>query len=158
MIPIETTQYVYVAVLTVGSLAAFFNGSRVVILAMWGNLVATMTFSYSPMSLILIDLATAWLILMLVEDKVAKTVAFLFLVMVFVYPMVELIGFYWAYTIVEIIAYVQIFAMGADGMGRIIRSVRNRLRRGPSNAVHLQATKLDAAPNDKMAVAKDQGR
>jgi len=155
---IETSQYVYAAVLLVGSIVAFSTGSRAIIVVMLANFIGTVLYSYDPFVLAVIDFFSAWVLLLLVEDDAAKTVAFIFLVMVFTYPIVELVGFYTLYSIIDGMAYVQIFAMGGDGFGRLIRSIIHRLRSRDADAVHIQESRLDAAPHDQVAVAKDSRR
>ncbi len=155
MIHIETSQYIFAAVLLFASVVAFYTGTRVLILVLWANLILTMSFSYSPYALMMIDLLSAWTILMLVEDKTAKSIAVLFILMMFIYPLVGLLGFFWAYSIVEILAYGQLLFLGADGVGGFCSYCRDRLRRRLSHAIHIQESKLDAAPHDQVAVAKD---
>lgn len=157
MNPLEFSQYVYIAALMVGTVAAFCGGARFIALVMWMNLLFTIQFSHAPQVLAVLDLLSAVAIVLVVRDKAALTVAFLFGIMVFVYKLVEPFGFYIPYSIVEILAYGQVLAMGSTGFGNGIRIIRRGLRNLRAPSVHSQKTPLDAQANDFVAVGPDPG-
>ena len=157
MITLEFTQYVYLAVLVVGSAVAFFGGSRFIILVMWANFLATIQFSHAPGTLMLVDVLSACAIVLVVRDRAALTIAFIFCVMVFAYRLVEPLGYYTTYTIIDGLAYVQIFAMGSTGFGNGIRIIRRRIRSLLASPVHSQKTPMDAQGDAVVALGKDMG-
>lgn len=158
MNPLEFSQYVYIAALVVGTVAAFCGGSRFIALVLWINLLFTIQYSHAPEILQRLDLLSGIAIVSVVRDKAALTVAFIFGVMVFAYKLVEPFGFYATYSIVEILAYVQVFAMGSTGFGNGIRIIRRGLRNLRAPSVHSQKTPLDAQANDFVAVGPDPGQ
>ena len=141
----------------VGTVAALCGGSRFIALVMWGNLFVTLQYSHAPLALAVTDLICAVAIVLVVRDKAALTVAFIFGIMVFVYKLVEPFGFYTTYSIVENLAYGQVLAMGSHGFGNGISIIRRGLRNFLAPSVHSQKTPLDAQANDFVAVGPDPG-
>jgi len=154
---LEFNQYAYIAVLLAATPVAFYNGARFVALVMWLNLIFTLQYSHAPSALMLIDLLSACSIVLVVRDRPALTVAFIFGIMVFAYRLVEPLEYYTTYSIVDGLAYVQIFAMGSTGFGNGVRIIRRRARSLLASFVHSQKTQLDAQGNDCMALGKDMG-
>lgn len=152
---LEFNQYAYVMVLLVATPVAFYSGSRFVALVMWLNLIFTLQYSHAPMVLQRLDLLCAVAIVLVVRDKAALTVSFIFGLMVFSYKLVEPLGFYATYSIVGGLAYVQIFAMGSTGFGNGVGVVRRRIRGFLSSPVHRKKTQLDAQGNDCLALGED---
>ena len=157
MNPLEFSQYVYIAALMVGTVAAFCGGTRFIAFVMWINLLFTIQYSHAPEILQRLDLLSAIAIVMVLRDRAALTVAFMFGLMVFVYKLVEPFGFFIPYAIVDGLAYVQILAMGSHGFGNGIRIIRRGLRNLRASSVHSQKTPLDAQANDFVAVGPDPG-
>lgn len=156
MSPLEFSQNFYVSALLIGSVVAFFGGNRIIILVMWSNLVGTIGYSHDPITLMYLDFFSALALVAWVDGKQSMTVAFIFCVMVLVYPLTDFLGFYATYSIVDGLAYVQIFAMGADGFGGVIRRFLNRNRRDHSADIYHQKTQLDAKGNGVVAMEKVQ--
>lgn len=152
---LEFPQYIYLALLLIGSGVAYFHNSRFVILIMWANVLATMYVGHSPLDLAFIDLGSAVILLYVVETKAAKTIAVIFCVMVFMYPLTDFFGPVTTYTIVDILASVQIFAMGSTGFGRGIRHINRRFVRVFTSSVSVQNHGLDTTPDDSVAVEKN---
>jgi hypothetical protein len=157
MNPLEFTQNVYIIVLLVGSIVALFGGSKFIILVMWINLGFTIQYSHAPDVLMVLDLLSACVLVAVVRDKPAMTVAVLFGLMVFSYKLVAPLGFYVTYTIVDVLAYAQIFAMGSTGFGSGIRIIRNRIRKLSASSVHSKETTLDTTA-DVFVVAGEAQR
>ena len=153
---LDLSQYIYLIILLIGSAVAS-RESRFLILVMWLNFLATMAFSFNPYYLMIIDLLSAVTILAIIETKRAMTIAFIFCIMVFIYPLGTVFGNYAIYTMVDGLAYVQIFALGSTGFGRGIRYCRNRIRRFSDTRVSGQKVKLDAPENDQMALGTGVG-
>ncbi len=158
MNPLEFSQYVYIAALMVGTGAAFCGGHRFIALVMWANLSVTIQYSHAPEILQRVDLLSALAIVLVVRDKAALTVAFLFGVMVFVYPLVDVFDFYIPYIMVDGLAYGQLLAMGAAGFGGGIRIIRRGIISRLPSLVHSQEARPDAAPDDCVAVGKALGQ
>ena len=157
MIALEFTQYVYLTALVVGSAVAFFGGSRFIILVMWTNFLVTIQYSHAPGTLMLVDVLSAVILLAVVRNRASMTIAFIFCVMVFAYRLVEPLGYYTTYTIIDGLAYVQLFAMGSAGFGNGIRILRRRISSHLSSSIHSQGTRMDTAPNAVVALGKDMG-
>lgn len=155
---LEFNQYVYILALVVGTVAAFCGGHRFIALVMWCNLFVTLQYSHAPEVLAVTDLLSGIAIVLVVRDKAALTVAFLFGVMVFVYPLVEVFDFYIPYTMVGGLAYAQLLAMGAAGFGGGIRIISRGIISRLSSLVHSQEARLDAAPDDCVGVGKTLGQ
>ena len=155
MIHLEFTQCVYLAALAVGSAVAFSGGQRLIVLVMWANVIATIQFSHAPSALMGIDLLSAVALVAVVRNRAALTIAFIFGVMVFAYRLVEPLGYYTTYTIIDGLAYVQIFAMGSAGFGTGIRIIRRRILRLLASPVHSQISRMDSQGDVSMALGKD---
>ena len=153
----DSSQYIYMIVLLVGSVVAVFGGSRFLVMVMWANFMATMAFSFNPVYLMIIDLMSAVTILAVLGTKQAKTIAFIFCVMVFIYPLSKVIGKDAIFTTVDGLAYVQIFALGSTGFGRGLRYYLNRLRRLSYSYVSGQKDELDTTENGHVALGKGVG-
>jgi len=155
---VDWSQYIYLFLLLVGSVAAYFHGSKFIVLVMWVNFLATMELSFDPLMVALVDLASAWAILMVVQNRAAFTIAALFCVMALIYPTSVLIGVSATYTLVDILAYVQILAMGSTGFGRAVRVGRDRYRKLFNIPVSIQNDEMDPDQGRKVALGKDSGR
>ena len=152
---LESSQYAYIAVLIAATPVAFHSGARFVALVMWLNLLFTLQYSHAPDVLRMMEALCAVSIVLVVRDKAALTVAAAFCFMVFAYRLVEPLGYYTTYTIVELLAYGQIFAMGATGFGTGIRIIRRGIRSFLSSPVHSQISRMDPQGNASMALGKD---
>lgn len=155
---LEFSQYAYILALVVGTVAAFCGGARFIALVMWVNVLFTIQYSHAPEVLQRLDLLSAIAIVLVVRDKAALTVAFIFGLMVFAYKLVEPFGFYATYSIVEILAYGQVLAMGSTGFGNGIRIIRRGLRNILTPSVHRQKAPVDTQANDFVAVGPDPGQ
>jgi len=153
---VDWSQYIYLILLLIGSGVAYAHDSRFIILVMWANFIATMELSGGPLAVAFVDLSCAYAILMVVnnKNKPAMTIVAIFCVMAPIYQLAEIIGVTATYTIVDILAYVQIFAMGSTGFGNGIRAIRDRYRRLSSPSVSLQK-RLDAKGDTPVALDKD---
>ena len=158
MNPLELSQYVYIAALVVGTVAAFCGAARFIAFVMWINLLFTIQYSHAPEILQRLDLLSAIAIVMVLRDRAALTVAFLFCMMVFVYPLVEVFDFNLPYIMVDGLAYAQLLAMGAAGSGGGISILRRGIISRLSSLVHSQEARLDATPDDCVAVGKALGQ
>jgi len=154
---VDWSQYIYLFLLLVGSVAAYFHGSKFIVLVMWVNFLATMELSFEPLMVALVDLASAWAILMVVQNRAAFTIAALFCVMALIYPTSVLIGVSATYTLVDILAYVQILAMGSTGFGRAVRFGRDRYRKLFNTPISIQKDGMDPDRGRKVALGKDLG-
>ena len=150
----DWSQDIYLMLLLVGSIAAYHRGSKFIILVMWCNFLATMLLSPEPLMVALADLASAGAILMIVQNKAAFTIAALFCVMALIYPASIIIGASATYTIVDGLAYVQIFAMGSTGFGSAIRFGRDRYRKLFNAPVSVQNDGMDPEKSHTVAMAK----
>ena len=152
---LEFNQYAYILALLACTPVAFYSGARFVALVMWLNLFFTLQYSHAPDALMWLDVLSAGAIVAVVRDRAALTVAFIFGMMVFAYRLVEPLDYYATYTIVGVLAYVQIFAMGSAGFGTGIRIIRRRIRSLLSSPVHIQSSRMDPQGDDYMALGKD---
>jgi len=154
---VDWSQDIYLFLLLVGSIAAYRHGSKFIILVMWCNFLATMLLSSEPLMVALVDIASAWAILMVVQNRAAFTIAGLFCVMALIYPASIIIGASATYTIVDVLAYVQIFAMGSTGFGSAIRFGRDRYRKLFDAPVSIQKDGMEPNQGHKVALGKDLG-
>ncbi len=154
---LEFSQYAFIVVLLAATPVAFYSGARFVALVLWLNLIFTLQYSHAPGTLMLVDVLSACSIVLVVRDRAALTVAAAFCFMVFAYRLVEPLGYYTTYTIVEGLAYVQIFAMGSAGFGTGIRIIRRRVRRIFGSSVHSQKSPMDTQANVDVALGKNMG-
>ena len=152
---LELNQYAYILVLMAATPVAFYSGARFVALVMWINLVFTLQYNHAPDILRWLDAISAFAIVAVVRDRPALTVAFIFGVMVLAYKLVEPLGYDTTYTIVDGLAYVQIFAMGSAGFGAGIRIILRRICILLASSVHSQKAPMGATGNAAVALGKD---
>ena len=128
----DWSQGLYAAVLAIAALKAgkdYWLLSAVMI----GNFVATMLASESPVSVAIIDLTSAGLLIN--EGRRANILAFVFLAMQPIYVAGHYLGLKSGaiYTLIDLLAYVQLFVFGGWNVGI---SRRNRGSHGHSHSVH----------------------
>lgn len=151
---LEWYQFMYMALLLLGSVAAYLHGSKFLILIMWLNFTAMLTFGFSFEYLMLADVLSAYVILMVIETKEAKTVAFIYCVMAIMHPFSEVFGYAVTYWIMDALALGQILALGNTGYGKALDYGRGRYRLIFDTPVPAESLKLDPAKNDRMVVVK----
>lgn len=153
----DWSQYIYLVLLLGGSGVAYFHDSKFIVAVMWVNFIATMELSGNPLMVAVADIACAIAILSILRTKAAWTIAAIFGVMALIYPTSIIIGAAATYTIVDVLAYVQILAMGSTGFGNGIRFLRDRYRSVSNSSIHIQNQGMDAMENNPMAMDKDVG-
>lgn len=151
------SQIIYITLLLIASGVAWYYGNRFIILIMWINLAATMLLNSHPILVGAVDLISASVLLMVIQGKVALTIAAIFCIMALIYPLSLVIGNAATYTIVDILAYVQLYAMGSDGFCNFVRNIRHRHRLVVHPIRDLQSNESNAKKNHQMAMGKDTG-
>lgn len=119
-------QIIYLVLLLIGSGAAITKDRWLLVSVLWINFAGTMSLADYPLMVGILDLACAS-VLIGKGDKREYVVAGLFAAMIGLYYFAEILGNYATYSIVDILAYAQIFVMGSGGFGEFLRASRRSL-------------------------------
>jgi hypothetical protein len=148
------TQYAYIALLTLGTLAALRVGRGGLAAVMWANFTATFLAAGNASLIATADIISAVLIIFLFADVAGLAVAVIFMFMVVVYmPTGVLFNKATTYTIVDILAIIQIIILGGRGYARNVRTIYMALVgsvRPASHALYVEQTQTpftDATPS-----------
>lgn len=121
-----TFQVIYLVLLLIGSGAALSRDRWLLVFVLWINFGGTMSLAGEPMMVGVLDMACATMLVAL-GSKREYVVAGLFTAMIGLYYFAETLGNYTTYTIVDILAYAQVFVMGSGGFGELFRGCKRSL-------------------------------
>lgn len=113
----------YLVLLIIGSGAAIAKDRWLLAVVLWINFGGTVSLADEPMAVGVLDLACA-AVLVRFGSKRDYVVAALFAVMVAFYAMAGVLGKTAIYSIVDGLAYAQIFVIGSGGFGKLFTSLR----------------------------------
>ncbi len=127
--------------------------------ALWMNFAGTIALADVPFAIGVWDILCASCLVMF-GDRRALVVAGLFVVMVVLYPLEQRVGRSTLYTIIDLIAYAQVAAIGGGGFGELLRNVRSALfgLRGASPAHSMGGGRnSERGAGDSLAINKERG-